>query len=144
MSLFKRKQVESFGEFYAGSSDGAQSMATAPDNPLSPNFVMLGDISKPKDLTRYLLACQTRYLGETISKTLSVGILLAHVKLLLKKYPPELIVRATLFAATISPRPFSWKFVEEKAIPEVLSRCQFLRTTAEKSPNMTKRRSARK
>lgn len=142
MGLFKRRQAESFGTFYAEMGQ-PQSILTAADNPLGENFAW-PEIHSAKELTRWLIACQTKQYQETIVKQLAQGILIAHAKLLMKQYSMELLVRATLFAAQVSPRPFSFKFVAERAIPEVLSRCPFLRTKAKLLPDTTKKRSARR
>lgn len=81
----------------------------------------------PRDLTRYLIACQQVAYGEVTD--VPYAALLRGAKALSKNNHPEAIKRAIKLAAIWSPRPFTWKFVRERTLLEVGLKCSGFLTT---------------
>lgn len=126
MPLFDETGRESFGKFYARVDPLAPSLSTVlTGDPLSANFkVPAGDT--PRDLVRYLIACQVREIGTTICLTSKIneGALVRQAKKLLTQHDPETIKRGIKLASLWSPFPFSFKYVRERTIPEVITRME--------------------
>jgi hypothetical protein len=123
--LFKddEKGRASYGRFYAADEHASSLSEVLTGDPLSESYkAPYGD--KPRDLVRYLIACQKRTYDTTICEqgTVNEGALLRSAGSLLKKYHPELIKRAIKLATIWSPYTFSFKYVRERTIPEIIKR----------------------
>lgn len=83
------------------------------NDPFSCKFVAkVGDT--PKDLFRYMLACQaTAYSSTILSAFPNQPMHYRHLKYLLQRYSPDTIKRAIKYASLRCHRPFSVKWVRE-------------------------------
>lgn len=114
MSLWKRREIQSYGRFYQPSlAEGAGPISAS--NPMSEQFDESG-INKPKDLVNYMLAVQKTKFGKTILDTqnFTYSMLQAHAKRLMQKYPSGVLKRAVKAMVDIALHPFSFKKVEEE------------------------------
>lgn len=87
-------------------------------DPLSSKYVFL-KVSSPKEIVRLLLARQKRVFGQTIAETqpeFTERVLQRNIKLLLKKYDLELVLRGLEYAVLIADHPFSPSFIEQQII----------------------------
>jgi hypothetical protein len=117
--LFEKKGPTSYGKFSAPDV-GLSSLSTINNgDPFSVHFVHSCKTSK--DLVLYLTACQMKRFGKVVD--LPIPALQRHVKSLMNTYSADIIARGIKHAANVTERPFSFKFVSQRAIPEVLKRC---------------------
>lgn len=77
-----------------------------------------------RSLARYLIALQTKRYGKAFEATSPV--LEGNAGRLLKEYSVEVVARGICYGVQIANYPFSFKFVREKCIPEILRRCPYL------------------
>ena len=120
--LFEKKRPTSYGTFSAPDVGRSSLGNLYKTEPLSVRYE--NPCHTAKDLVRYLLACQMERYGQVID--LPIESLMANAKRLLKKYHINIVARAVRFAAFHAAYPYSFSFVEKKAIPEVMKRCHFL------------------
>lgn len=134
---------ESYGHFYADDTQRVSSRILE-DDPFSQSFVV-PEGQSAKDILRYLLAVQQDSFGKTILETFTYAVLLTGAKACLKKYPnTELIYRAIKLSAQVCHYPFSFKFIKERAIPEVLQQCPHLTKTILDLPTIAGKSQTRK
>lgn len=126
MDLFD-SPAPSLGSFFIQPKEACQALSEVlASDPLSVHYKAPAGHTA-RDLVRYLIACQTAAYGE--QTTIPYAALYRGVKPLLKHYHPDTIKRATKLAAVWSPQPFTWKFVRERTLPEVIEKCSgFLKT----------------
>lgn len=87
-------------------------------DPLSQKY-LLPKARTPQEITRLLLARQKKIFGETITENqpeFSERILQRNIKLLLKKYNLELVLRGLEYGILIADHPFSPSFIEQQII----------------------------
>lgn len=77
-----------------------------------------------RSLVTYLIALQTKRYGVAFEAT--VPALEGNAGRLLKDYSVEVVARGICYGIQIANYPFSFKFVREKCIPEILRKCPYL------------------
>src|SRR5512139_3390830 len=116
MSLWKRREIQSYGRFYQPSlSEGAGPVSAS--NPKSDQFDETG-VETPKGLVNYLLAVQKKKFNRTIldDNRFTYSMLQAHAKRLQAKYPSGALKRAVKTMVDVANHPFSFKLVEEECL----------------------------
>ena len=74
-------------------------------------FESLPKLSKTKDIVTYMIALETKAYGQAID--LPYAATYRNIKLLIKKYSKEEVVRGIFSAVHVSDYPFSSAFVED-------------------------------
>lgn len=74
-------------------------------------YTSLPELTKPKDIYRYMTALQVKAYGEAIS--LPYNVTIRNLKILIKEYGAPVVVRGIFEAVHASDFPFSTAFVHE-------------------------------
>lgn len=121
--LFNRKP-QGFG--VVGTEHGSVSTLSLEDlyrgDPFSHDFHT--PCTSARSLARYLIALQTKRYGKAFDA--SSPVLEGNAGRLLKEYSVEVVARGICYGVQVANYPFSFKFVREKCIPEVLRKCPYL------------------